>query len=243
MTWNGDTGTLTAISRLAIRLPSCTDGEDVGTQVLGVITAHPQLFQLDPSEWRIPEYFDCKYLSDNTILNMGRQHLAGRAVAEDVFAYTLNRVDGVVQLSAVNGVYLPVLGTTTGDTMAACNTLTEAAATATARATPLRANVYSQCHRTGSVTYTPKPNDGFQLASSDVWTWQAASGQALLSGQRTLRVIVDPSNYTPQLMSSDARCPAPDGDGDQSVIGFDITFDVHTGEILNIKPGLDCVVC
>jgi hypothetical protein len=38
-------------------------------------------------------------------------------------------------------------------------------------------------------------------------------------------------------------CPAPDGDGDQSVIGFDITFDVHTGAILNVKPGLDCVVC
>jgi hypothetical protein len=241
MAWNSDTSSLTAISRLAIRLPGCTDGQDVATQVLGLITAHPQLFQLDPSEWRVPEYFDCKYLSDNTILSMGRQRLADRPVAEDVFAYTLNRVDGVVELSAVNGTYLPVLGTTTGDAMAACNTLTEAAATATARATPLRANVYSQCQKTGAVTYTPKPNDGFQLANTDVWTWQTGSGQVLLNGQRTLRVTVDPSNYTPELMSSDARCPAPGGD--QSVIGFDITFDVHTGAILNVKPGLDCVVC
>jgi hypothetical protein len=25
--------------------------------------------------------------------------------------------------------------------------------------------------------------------------------------------------------------------------GFDVTFDVHTGEILAVKPGLDCIVC
>jgi hypothetical protein len=243
MTWNNDTGTLTALSQLAIQLPGCTDGQDVGTQVLGVIAAHPQLFQLDAREWRVPEYFDCKYLVDNTIISMGRQQLAGQPVAEDVFGYTLKRVDGVVQLAAINGVYLPVIGSPTGDAMAACSTLTESAAATTARATALTANVYSQCRKTGTVTYTPKPNDVFQLAPSAAWTWEAGGGQASLTGQRTLRVTVDPSNYSPALMASAARCPAPDGDGNQSVIGFDVTFDVHTGAILNVKPGLDCVVC
>jgi hypothetical protein len=44
-------------------------------------------------------------------------------------------------------------------------------------------------------------------------------------------------------MSSDARCPAPDGDGDDFVIGFDLVLDVHTGAIISVKPGLGCVVC
>lgn len=62
-----------------------------------------------------------------------------------------------------------------------------------------------------------------------------------MTGQRTLRVTVNPANYTSALMSSSARCPGPGGNG--STIGFDITFDVHTGAVISVKPGLDCVVC
>jgi hypothetical protein len=77
--------------------------------------------------------------------------------------------------------------------------------------------------------------------SNEAWSWEEGAGQVLMTGQRTLRVTVDPANYTRELMSSDARCPV--GDGNDFVIGFDVTFDVHTGAILGVKPGLDCVVC
>jgi hypothetical protein len=240
MTWDGNIGTLTSALPLGAPLAGCTDGQDVGQQVFDMLAAHPALFQLDLSEWRKPEPFDCKYLEDNTTLSMGRNSLAGRPVAEDVFAYTLKRIDGQVQLASVNGTYLPVIGATIGNAMTACSSLTEPAAQATAQAAPLRAIVYSQCRKTGKVDYTPRANDGFSL-SLEAWTWDESAGQALLSGQRTLRVIVDPANYTPELMSSAASCPSTDGEG--TVIGFDVLFDVHTGEILNVKPGIDCVVC
>lgn len=240
MTWNADTGTLTSVLQLAMPLRGCTDGQDVGAQVFDALAAHPALFQLDPSEWRMPEPFDCKYVDDAT-LNSGRLRLAGRPVAEDVFAYSLKRIDGVVHLTWVAGTYLPVVGAAMGDTMAACNSLTESAATATARTTPLTATVYAQCQRTGTVSYTPKANDAFGLSADEAWTWEQSTGQVLLTDQRTLRVVVDPANYTPELISSDARCPV--GDGDAFDIGFDIVFDGHTGAILSVKPGLDCVVC
>ena len=174
---------------------------------------------------------------------MPRQHLAGSLVQRDVFAYRLRRINGVVQLAAVNGTYLPVLESATGDRMAACNTLTSSAATATARGTPLSATVYSQCSRTGTVTYTPRANDHFSFVSGAAWSWQEDSGRVLLTGERTLRVVVDAANYNAALLASDARCPVPDGGGSQFTVGFDIAFDVYSGAILHVKPGLDCSVC
>jgi hypothetical protein len=242
MTWNANTGTLTSASSLAVPLPSCTDGQDVIAQVYDVLAGHPALFQLDMSEWRKSEPFDCKYVGNDELLNMGRVRLAGRPVAQDVFAYSLKRINGVIHLTAVNGTYLPMVDAAMGETMVACNSLTESAATATARSTQLRATVLSNCSRTGTVMYMPHANDTFQLSPDEAWSWEEASAQALLTGQRTLRVIVNPANYTRDLMSSDARCPA-EGDDNAFTVGFDIAFDVHTGAILSVKPGLDCFVC
>ena len=241
MTWDHNTGTLTAVSQLAVPLDHCSDGQDVNTQVASVVSAHPALFQIDLAEWQSLAPYDCKYVNDE-ILTMPRQRLAGRPVARDIFAYWVRRVNGVVQLSAVNGVYLPVIGAGTGDSMAACNTLTESAAATRARATQVTATVYSQCNRTGTVKYTPQSSDAISFLTDATWTWQEGSGQVELTGERTLRVIVDPANYNAELLSSDARCPAADNPS-QFTIGFDIVFDVHTGAIVSVKPGLDCTVC
>lgn len=243
MTWNSSTGTLASVFQLATPLPGCTDGQDAVAQVFDVIAAHPALFQLEPTEWQLPEPFDCKYVGSDAILNMGRRRLAGQPVAEDVFAYGLNRIDGVVYLTFVAGTYLPVIGTAMGNTMAACNNLTAADAKAIARNTSLKATVFSQCRRTGTVSYTPKSNDAFRFASEEAWSWQEDTDHVLMTGHRTLRVIVAPANYTPELLSSDARCPVPGGNGRAFNIGFDIAFDVHTGAIDSVKPGLDCIVC
>jgi hypothetical protein len=242
LSWNASEGTLSSVIQLATPLTGCSDGQDVNAQVAGVLAAHPALFQLDVSEWQLPPFYDCKFVDDAT-LSMPRRQLAGKPVARDVFAYWLRRVDGVVQLAAVNATYLPVLDAATGDTMTSCTTLTESAAATRARSTPLTATVYSQCNRTGSVNYTPRSNDTIGFLGDAAWSWQEDSGRVLLTGQRTLRVIVHPANYTSALLSSDARCPVPDGDGSQYTVGFDLVLDVHTGEILSVKPGLDCTVC
>jgi hypothetical protein len=241
MTWNANTGTLTAVSQLAVRLDGCTDGQDVNAQVAGVLAAHPALFQIDLAEWQSLAPYDCRYVSGDT-LTMGRQRLAGWPVAKDIFAYWLRRVNGSVELSAVNGVYLPVVDRATGDSMSACNTLTQSAATTRALSTQLSAGVYSQCNRTGTVTYTPQSNDTIGFASDPTWTWEEGSGHVQLTGQRTLRVLVDPANYNSDLLASDARCPVGD-DPSQFTVGFDIVFDVHTGAILSVRPGIDCIVC
>lgn len=242
MSWNSTTGTLRSIFQLAIPLLGCKDGQDANAQVFGVLAGYPSLFQLDPTEWEMPPPFDCQYVGDDVTLNMARHRLAGQSVMEDVFVYSVKRISGIVYMTFVNGTYLPVLGTDVGDAMATCNALTEPVATAKARKTALKATTFSQCRRTGSITYTPKANDMLRFNSDATWTWQEDIGQVLLTGERTLRVIVNPANYTSALLSSNARCPAADGSNGFTV-GFDLTFDVYTGEILYVKPGLDCVVC
>jgi hypothetical protein len=62
-----------------------------------------------------------------------------------------------------------------------------------------------------------------------------------LTATRTVRVTIAASNYTPDLLASDALCPVPRSE--EFTIGFDVTIDAHTGEIVFIKPGLDCFVC
>src|SRR5512140_3100749 len=70
MTWNTSAGTLTSVFQLATPLPDCTDGQDAVAQVFDVIAAHPALFQLEPTEWQLPEPFDCKYVGSDVMLNM-----------------------------------------------------------------------------------------------------------------------------------------------------------------------------
>lgn len=241
MTWNASEGTLGSVVQLDTPLTGCSAGQDVNAQVAGVLAAHPALFQLDVSEWRMPPFYDCQFV-DSALLSMPRQRLAGQAEAKDVFAYWVSRVDGVVRLTGVNGTYLPVLDAATGNRMAACNTLTQASAVRRAQSTQLTATTYAQCSRTGTVRYTPRANDTLAFLGDATWSWDDA-GEVQLTGQRTLRVIVNPANYSSALLSSDARCPTPDGDGSQFTVGFDIVFDVHTGAILSVKPGLDCTVC
>jgi hypothetical protein len=239
MSWNSNAGTLTSVFQLGIPLDGCSDGQDAHAQVRGVLAAHPALFQIDLAEWQSLEPYDCRNV-DNATLTMPRQRLAGWPVARDIFVYWLRRVNGVVQLAAVNATYLPVLDSATGQSMAACNTLTQSAATTRVRDTQLTATVFSQCNPTGTVRYTPRSNDAFGFVSDATWTWQEGSGQVELTGQRTLRVIVNPANYSSELLSSDARCPSGP---DEFTVGFDVVFDVHTGAILSVKPGIDCIVC
>jgi hypothetical protein len=163
-------------------------------------------------------------------------------VNQDLLAYSVKRIDGVVTLTSVNGTYVPTAKEGMADAMTTCGSLTAAQAEATARATPLPANVYSQCIPQGNLTYQPRAGDTFALGPES-WLWDEGTGEVLMNGQRTLRVTVNPANYTADLLNSAARCPVTDPDSEDFTVGFDLTFDVQTGEIQFIKAGLDCVVC
>jgi hypothetical protein len=48
-------------------------------------------------------------------------------------------------------------------------------------------------------------------------------------------LVVDPSGYTTALLGSDAYC--------NDAVGFELTSDAVTGEVLQYRPGLGWVVC
>ena len=243
LTWNDNTGTLSTIFQLDHSL-ACPDGTDANAQVIAFLTAHPALFQLDPSEWHIPEFFDCQFVpSDLQILNMGRTKLANHAIARDTLAYSFKRTGAEIVLTSVIGTYLPPAPTGLGDAMTACNDITAGAAETAIRATPLPARTFDQCAPTGDIAYSVHAGDTVELRPDDTWSWEEDTGSVRLTATRTVRVTIAPANYTPDLLASDARCPVTDPRSEDFTVGFDITIDAHTGEILFIKPGLDCVVC
>jgi hypothetical protein len=57
----------------------------------------------------------------------------------------------------------------------------------------------------------------------------------LLRKRQTGILTVHPDNWTPELINSDAFCGTS--------IGWVITFDAVTGEIVEARPGIDCIVC
>jgi hypothetical protein len=243
LTWSEPRGTLSTIFQLDVPLPACTDGADANAVVREVLSAHPVLFQLDFSEWRLPEPFGCQFVDDFSTITMGRRLLGGQPVARDIFSYTLRRSNGMVRLASTIATYLPPLPTEVAAAMASCNHLDANAAETTVRATTLHASTFAQCAPTGELDYQPAANDSYVLRDDLAWLWEETRSGATLSGMRTLRVTIDPSNYTPELLASDAKCPVLDGPGDEFTVGFDVLLDIETGVLLNVKPGLDCVVC
>jgi hypothetical protein len=244
LTWNDPVDTLQSIAGMDAMLPGCADGEDVNAQVMAFLAAHPALFQIDVTEWGVPLPLDCSLITEDVqTFSMGRTRVASHPLNQDLFTYNLKRVGGVVEITGVYAIYLATPYAGVDDQMTACNTLTAEGAASTARSTPLPAVVLDQCVATGNLTYQIHDNDTLTFARAENWGWDASTGQVLLSATRTLRVTVNPLNYTADLLASTARCPVTDPDSEDFTVGFDITFDAFTGEILFILAGLDCVVC
>jgi hypothetical protein len=243
LTWSAQRGTLSTIFQLGVTLPACVDGADANAVVRDVLAAHPTLFQLDFSEWHLPEPFNCQFVGAFDTITMGRTLLGGHPVARDIFAYTLRREGDVVSLASTIATYLPPVSSEVADAMASCDHLDAAQATATVQARTLSATIFDQCAPTGTLEYQPDDDDTYELRDDKAWLWDETESGVFLTGTQTLRVTLDHSNYTPELNSSDARCPVLDGPGDEFTIGFDVMFDIETGEVINVKPGLDCIVC
>jgi hypothetical protein len=248
MTWNDARGALSNIAQLDVPLPGCTDGVDVNAEVRKFLADHPRLFQLDLDEWSTLPPFNCTFVPDGGLpadLTMARLRLAGHDVRHDIFDVAVKKIDGVVHMTSVTATYLPVAPKALDRQLTECVALHRGGAAAAVQATALEAPVFQGeviCQPTGTVSYSLRPDDSLSL-SRDEWDWGEDASGVSLQATRTLRVTVDPRNDTPELLASGARCPVLDGPADAFTVGWDVLFDAHTGEILFVKPGLDCVVC
>ncbi len=243
--WDDARAALTSIARLDVPLAGCRDGADASAQIRKLISAHRLLFQIEAGEWTWPDRLDCRVVTaDSPIdLTLSRKRIDGHPIEEDIFQVSLRRVDGIVKVSSVFGFYLPAFGPTLAPDLSRCDALTDKEAVAATAALGLEAPVYQGenfCQPSSTLRYVLRRNDDVRLKKAE-WAWGDDGSGIVLTGTRTLRVTVDPANYTPELLASGARCPV--GDGNDFTVGWDVTLDLHTGEVLFIQPGLDCVVC
>jgi hypothetical protein len=232
MAWDYDTNTASTIAGLDLPL-SCTAGQNTSLVALELLAAHPALFQLDVGEWLPHDFIDCTAFGA-LVTTLARSKLANHLVAKDAFNVELQLRQGVPTITGFSASYVPVAATGVGDAMDDCLTFDEIAAKNLARATAFEATT---CGTTGTTSYTPHVNDQLQVSTDTVWTWAEHSGDVELSGRRLMQITVDPSNYTPELMASAARCP------DSGRIGFKVYFDIHTATIVRVEPGIDCAAC
>jgi hypothetical protein len=237
LTWNETRGTLSNVSGLGVQLDCPANGNDVWEAAWAVLEAHPDLFQLDRSEWAPSNGYPCSAVNDVSITNTGREHLAGIDVRKDILAIAVAPDgNGGVTLNSVTGFYLPVLQP--GD-IGTCDDLPDATLEANVRAQSYGYSTFFQCAPSGSGTYTPQPNDTIEWDES-WWEWDDGTGTILANKRRAGRLIIHEDNWTQELLDSDLNCPDPNSD--ERILGYTITVDPITGEV-SAMPGIGCIVC
>ena len=243
--WSAPRGTFTAVYGLSYPLAACsaaTDGLEIAPRVedeaWALFARAPDLFPLRRSEWEDVVSVRCRDIDANTVTFLTRRRtLDGEPETQDVFLYFVRRVDGVVRLESVLADYLPLAPTPIAASLHACGSLDPRAAEDTARRTGYQYNVFDTCYPVGRGIYSPRRNDAFILEPDTWWEWREEPGKqaVLLEKRQHGRLTVDPSNWTSDLVNSDAFC--------LDSIGWIITFDAVLGPILVQQPGLQCIVC
>lgn len=233
--WNAQHGTMSLVTGLDVPL-DCS--ADVWSGAWQVLNAQPALFQLSEPEWAVPAPIPCSAIGSQQIVNTYRATLAGVGIQKDVLALVVAPgPNGGVTLKGVSGFYLPVLEP--GD-LTACPNVPDATMDPILRAGPYAYSTFSMCSSTGGGAYSPKPNDVLTFGD-ETWEWDDAAIGITARKRRTATLVVDESNWTPELMASDMNCP--DASGENRILGFVLTFDPVTGELLGVKPGIGCIVC
>lgn len=245
LTWAADRGTPQSVS-LDVPL-RCVGRADVVAAVRGFLAEHPKLFHFDDHDWRAASPFECRRLgAEPTSFTLARAQIGEHQVRKDILSFDVTRVRGKVRLVGVQGFYLPggseASAAGVDEQLAACAAQTPEAIEGVVRATSLGAIVYDQCVRQGTISYQPRPNDVVTVDQVE-WDWADGSGETQLFGTRRVRVTLDPANYTPELLSSSARCLVLDVTSEDFTVGFDVFVDVNTGEVQFVVAGLDCIVC
>jgi hypothetical protein len=235
LTWSSARATPTEI--FGTNAAFACDG-DVHDAVFALLESHPALFRIDRDDWEREPPFACSSVTTPTLtLSIERASFGGQPVHKDKVSLFLRLAAGGLVLDGLYGSYLPRPTRTQAELLKACAPAPTTALEATARATSYGYQVYDQCAPYGGGTYAPDSADRFELDGAQ-WTWDDAPTGVTMRRLRRGRILIDPSNLTPELTASDAYC------GPDARAGFTLIFDDVTGELLEAWPGVDgCIVC
>jgi hypothetical protein len=248
MVWSQPRGTSTGIFGLNYPLAGCP-GISIGADSLidprvedaafALFQSAPALFQLRRDEWQVLNSTRCSEITDQQAQTIALQRttLAGQTERQDIVLIIAMRIGGAVKLTSLMADYLPPATKPIDATMHSCPELTPPTAEFIARDAEYSYSIFDSCFPAGSGVYVPRANDTFALDTKNQWKWEdaPAGDRTLLRKYQTGILTVHPDNWTPELINSDAFCGTS--------IGWVITFNAVTGEIVETKPGIDCIVC
>lgn len=242
MIWHPARGTFWFVT-LSVPLPQCGPQDELFTQLFGLTRAYPALFQLDLAEWKAPPRYPCADVGAVAqVLEIQRARIGSHPISHDLMRFTVQRVNGVVELQALFGEYLPPATPWLDMTLSACPNLNNALASQVVLDSQFAYSVFKSCVYLGSGAYSPNELDTIKFAARARWAWyeDPANTHVLFTKSSQGSLLVDSSNYTRELIQSDANCPDENG---QPVIGFQLTFDTVQTALVAYQPGLGCVVC
>jgi hypothetical protein len=242
MTWHPARGTFWFVT-LSVPLPQCGPQADVYTPLFALTRAHPDLFQLDLKEWKRPPPFPCGQVAGVAkVLELQRAKVGSHPISHDLMKFTVQRVNGVVRLQALFGEYLPQAAPWLDASLSACPNLNQALARQVVLDSEFTYSIFDACYYMGSDTYSPDGVEMIAFLPGASWAWQEdpTSPRVLFRKSTQGRLVLDPANYTPDLLMSDANCPGKNG---QPNVGFRLTLDSVTNGVAGYQAGLNCIVC
>jgi hypothetical protein len=236
LVWARSRDTLASVQGMSMVL---TCDEDLGKTLLEHLQTSPALYQVRTDEWRT-EPLPCGALTQATYVRFDRTRLGGVAVAKDVLSLRVAPLGrNRVEVQAAIGFYLPPAAPLLAASLQGCNKSARADAATSARQSRFAYTEFDVCAPVKSHAYAPAADDSVSVGNPDVpiWTWEDDANGVVLRAERRGYVHVTPNNRTPDLLRSDAHCPL------QGSVGFLFTADAVTGELLDQKAGIDCIVC
>ncbi len=239
MTWSAVRNTPANIFGAAFEL-ECEPGKNARELWLAFAGAHPALFRIDPSEWQSAPAPCESVPAAAEWVNTTRATYAGLPARADTLAWRWRSTGKRVVVEAVAGSWLPPAEYNDRLALSRCADLDVAAAEKTARSTRLAYRTFDFCTPTGDFTYVAAPADAFEGGKSALLEVSELSGKVLVRKVSDTRLVLAPSSYTAALLASDANCPLSGG---APHVGFELRFDAVTGELLEQKPGIGCIVC
>jgi hypothetical protein len=247
MTWADVRNTLMSINGLVIQLPTCTGNTNAFDLLFATLSAHPDLFQIDPAEWT-GGTASCSDILANGFhpLTIRRAKYGPYSIQNDVFTAVADVQNGVVILRNFSGTYIPKPSPDVLSALASCPDLSTDVIARHIFGTPFVYQAYEPspapaCTAAGNFTYALQAGDTVAYDPSISLNWTEDT-QVTFQRQGVATVVVAPTDYSPQLVNSSANCVDLDGN---SNIGWQRTYNSVTAEVLfdHATPDPYCVVC
>ncbi|MGV3619216.1 MAG: hypothetical protein ACO1OB_00285 [Archangium sp.] len=234
--WSPVRNTPSMILGLQLEL-KCPHGKDAEEVLFEFVSQHPTLFRIDPKEWsrnNVP----CEAVATTQHIGASsRVSFANQPVAADRFGWSWAGGNERITVYSFLGSWIPTA--TIGDEVAlrSCPSFDAKSAEQKLPTIALPYSTFQWCSPTGNGEYFMQSGDTFTPDATEYLTWNES---LLLRKQLRVSLRVAPQNHTPELLSSDANCP---DENHQPRVGFSLSYDAVTGELLDVKPGIECIVC